>query len=151
MSLPEHFRQCMVELDINLARKLWKHIAPNMPQPGNDADVLATMHMARTQMRTIAFKLRAYSHRWCVDNGFPSALPDELKPKAERIYPRIVDGVGIACKAMSPVTAPVLHLVRREMENAVLEAYADRRTEPSFVKGRMMEARAKAKRKLLGI
>ncbi len=84
---------------------------------------------------------RAYSHRWLLDNGYPSALPDELRPKAERIYPRIVDAVGLSINTTSATFRPVAKLIHRAMSDAVLEAYADRKTDPGFVRSRMSEAR----------
>jgi hypothetical protein len=103
-------------------------------------------------MDDIPFRLRAYSHRWCVDNGLPSQLPDELKPKAERIYPRIVDAVGIAVAAKSgdDGKAKLGALVRESMEHAVLEAYADGVKDPRLIQAMMMRARTRTFDKLLG-
>jgi hypothetical protein len=85
-----------------------------------------------------------------LDHNLPSGLPDNLKPKAERIYPRVVEGVGIAVKATSNWLRPVVSIIREAMNNAVLEAYADKRTEPQFIKNRIMEARSNIVKKLLG-
>jgi len=123
-----------------------------MPQPGNAAETLISIHIARTQTESVPFKLRAYSHRWCVDNGFPSFLPDELKPKAERIYPRIVDAVGIAVSTKSGDNGKVklAGLIRSSMEDAVLEAYADGVNDPTKIREMMMRARTKTFDKLIG-
>jgi hypothetical protein len=68
----------------------------------------------------------------------PSMLPDELKPRAERMYPMIVSGVGIAVKAKNPLFQPVADEVRKAMEIAVREADADQRlTDVPFVRQRM--------------
>lgn len=131
-------------------RALWAHIAPNLPQPSTDAEALATIHRARTEMRSIPLKLRAYSHRWLEDHGLPSGLPDELKPKAERIYPRIAEAVGVSANFRSPILKPAQPIVQGAMSDAVLECFADRRTEPAFVKSRMLEAKDFAIRKLFG-
>lgn len=138
-------RRCLEDCDVAGARKLWAQVAPHLPQPRNDAEALIALHHARTAANSIAFRLRAYSHRWLLDHGYPSGLPDELRPKAERMYPVIADGVGIACRA-SALMMPIAHLIRGRMSDAVMDAYADGRKEPAFVKNRMMQARDKAKR-----
>lgn len=145
------FRRCLVELDVAGARALWREVSPHLRQPANDAETLFMLHRARTEAASIDIKLRAYSHRWLVDQGFPSGLPDDLKPKAERMYPRVVDAVGVCVRPSSPDLAPVAKEVERVMSDAVAEAYADGRKEPAFVRARMFEARATARRKLLGI
>lgn len=146
MSLPDDFRRCLVECDIAGIRRLWAHVSPHLPQPGSDHEALATIHRARTEAASITLRLRAYSHRWLVDHGYPSGLPDELKPKAERLYPRVAEGVGIAALRSQPHT-PIVQAVMRD---AVMECYADGKTEPGFVRERMMEARVK-ERKALGL
>src|SRR5262249_47481856 len=70
------FRRCLEQLDVAGIRKLWRHVSPNMPQPKNDAEALISLHSARTQSEAMPIKLRAWSHRWLLDNGLPSQLPD---------------------------------------------------------------------------
>lgn len=94
---------------------------------------------------------RYYSHRWCLDHGVMSLLPDHEKPAAERMYPQVASSVGISVKGISDLTAPVVPHVRSAMEHAVLEAYADgRKDDIPHIKLRMKEARATTMRKLLG-
>jgi hypothetical protein len=113
--------------------------------------MLIAMHHARTQANSIPLKKRAYSHRWLLDHGFPSGLPDKLKPRAERIYPKIVSAVGIAVKT-NGVFAAAGPLIQEAMEDAVKEAVADGRLEDAeYVKQRIQEARQGAVQKLLGI
>lgn len=145
------FRRCLEQLDVAAIRKLWHHVSPHLPQPKTDAEALVTLHHARTQTESIAIKLRAWSHRWLLDHGYPSGLPDHMKASAERIYPRVVEGVGISVNFRSPILKPITEQVRGAMEDAVSEAYADKRTEPAFVRARMLEARATAMRKLVGL
>jgi hypothetical protein len=83
-------RSILQDLDVQAARLAWG-------EP-DDAKTLVMLHMARTAAKSIPMGLRAYSHRWLVDHGLPSQLPDELKPKAERMYPQVVSAVGIADK-----------------------------------------------------
>jgi hypothetical protein len=135
------FRRCLETLDIAGVRTLWHRIAPHLPPPVSDRDCLIAVHHARTQANSIALKLRAYSHRWLLDHGMPSGLPDELKPTAERMYPRIVDGVGVAVRASTDYLRPVARAIQGAMTDAVMEAYADNKRDPVFVKQRMKEAR----------
>lgn len=131
-------RRCLEDGDVQGVRKLWAHLSPHLPQPVSDLDALKVMHMARTHAASVKFRLRAYSHHWLTEHGLPSGLPDHLRPRAERMYPRIVDAVGIAVKSRLPDLRLELETA---MSAAVMEAYADNRKDPSFVKARMMEAR----------
>ena len=144
------FRRCLEALDVAGIRKLWRHVSPHLPQPKTDAEALVTLHHARTQTGSITLKLRAWSHRWLIDNGFPSGLPDHLRPSAERIYPRVVESVGISVNFRSAILKPIGVEVRVAMENAVLDAYAHKKTEPEFLRARMTEAREITMRKLVG-
>jgi hypothetical protein len=143
-------RQCLEECDVVAVRKLWQYVAPEMPQPKNDAQALAMLHIARTQCEIVTFRKRAYSHCWLGDHGLPSQLPDHLRPKAERMYPRTVSAVGIAVSSLSEGMQPVADQVRGAMEEVVSHHYADGITDPAIIKPRMMEAREKTLKKLLG-
>ncbi len=136
-------RRCLVDCDVLGAMKLWKHISPNMPQPKNDAEALIVLHHARTQSKSVPFKLRAYSHRWLTERGVPSGLPDAMRQSAERIYPRVAEAVGIAVKPLSEANIPLASAIERAMSDAVAEAYADGKREPGFVRKRMDEARTR--------
>lgn len=132
------------------ARALWAKVMPHLPQPADDLETLATIHHARTQAKSLPLRLRAYSHRWLCERLLPSGLPDWLRPKAERMYPRLVEAVGIAVKPITGETPPIvaafsLH-VRGAMEYAVEDAFANGDKDPTIVKGRMMEARAYARK-----
>lgn len=144
------FRRCLEDLDITAMRKLWQHSSPHLAQPKNDADALVTLHHARTQTHSIAIKLRAWSHRWLIERGYPSGLPDHLKASAEQIYPRVVQSVGISVNFRSAILKPISDEVRGSMERVVEDAYAEKRTEPEFLRARMQEARDTTIRKLVG-
>lgn len=136
-------RRCLEQCDTVAIRRLWAHVSPHLPQPESDHSALVSIHHARTAMASMSLKLRAYSHRWLLDHGYPSALPDDLKPRAERMYPEIAEGVGISVIAASPILKPVAGMVRTSMENAVLDVYSDdRHPDPEVVRTRMQEARA---------
>ena len=146
MAIHEHFRQALIDLDAGLCRKVWAHVFPHWPQPETDADALVTKHAARTGMESLDLKHRAYSHRWLTERGMPSALPDHLKPKAERMYPRIVEAVAIAIKT-PPARRELGIAIREAMEDVVKDAYGtDKQVDAAKLKIGMMEARAKIRK-----
>jgi hypothetical protein len=73
-------------------------------------------------------------------------LPDGLKPRAERMYPRIAEAVGISVTASHPLLKPVAASVERAMADAVEDAFAQGRREPEFLRARMQEAREREHR-----
>jgi len=146
VSLAAEMRRCLEALDIAGIRRLWRHAAPGMPQPESDDDALIAIHIARTASETIDFKLRAYSHSWLAERDIPSQLPDSLRPRAERLYPRVAEAVGIAALIQRPYT-PVVQGVMRD---AVAECYADGERCPKVIRGLMMERRAREMKRLLG-
>jgi hypothetical protein len=135
----DHIRQALEECDIDTFRKLWVHLAPELPRPKNDLWWLATLHAVRTQASSLALRHRVYSHCWLLDHGFPSGLPDHLKARAERLYPRTVRGVGVAVHTRSPLALAI----HKAMSDAVEDAYAEHRTDADFIRARMLEARDK--------
>lgn len=151
MDNSDAMRRCLEELDVPAARSLWRQMAPHLPQPKDDAEALVCLHRARTEARSMPLRLRAYSHRWLTDAGWPSGLPDALRPRAERMYPKVASAVGIAVKMRDPAFAAAAAEIRGAMEYVVLEADADGRLEDArFVRGRMQEARIKARKQLFG-
>jgi hypothetical protein len=139
-------RRCLIELDTQGIIRIWSRLRPDLPVPGSRGDALIALHFARTAAISVPLRLRAYSHRWLIDNGYPSQLPDYLKPRAERLYPRTEAAVGIAVTSKYPV---VKHAIQTAMEQAVLEAYADGHSDdPEIVRQRMLEARRKEQRGL---
>lgn len=145
------FRTALEDLDVALMRKLWAHVQPNMPQPKTDAGTLVALHHARTQARSVEFDKRAYSHAWLVERGYPSGLPEHLKPRAHRTYPVVAKAVGISVSSRSPLMKPLVGEVRAAMERSVLESFADgRQDDTDFVKSRMMEARDRTIQSLVG-
>lgn len=144
----DDMRLFLETLDVESARRLWRQVSPHLPQPESEEDALIVLHYARTNSSSIAFKMRAYSHRWLTERNIPSGLPDYLRPSAERLYPRVVDGVGISVLSTNEIMRPVAKMVRGAMEDVVMDSYANGDTEPKLVKGRMLEAREIAKMKL---
>jgi hypothetical protein len=143
-------RRALEDHDLLTCCKVWETVAPGMPQPQDGDKARVIMHMACTAAANVSLKSRAYSHRWLLDHGYPSQLPDELKPKAERMYPQIVDAVGIACGGTSELGRAIAPFVQRAMEDVVREHYADGVKDPKIFKPRMLEARKDAVKKLVG-
>ena len=140
--------RCLVECDIAGARALWAHIAPHAPAPSSDEEALLALHYARTACKRLHIKARAYSHHWLTERGLPSGLPPELRSKAERYKPRIVDAYGIAVHSSFP---EVKQIIQDAMCDAVRDCYASGHREPEIVVPIMMERRARARKKLYGM
>ncbi len=139
-------RRCLIELDYEGIVLIWSHLKPGAPVPKNRAEAVLALHLGRTAANSVPMRLRAYSHRWLIDNGYPSQLPDRLRPRAERLYPKATGSVGISVNSKYPV---VQTAIQDAMVNAVLEAYADgHQEEPEIVKARMQEARQRERRGL---
>jgi hypothetical protein len=152
MNLAGEMQLCMVSLDVARAKEVWKLVAPHLPPITSDAEMLTTLHLARTQSPVVNDRLRFYSHCWLVERGHTSALPDKLKPAAERMYPRMVRSVGISMNVRSELFRPIVGHVRGAMEDAVKEVYADGKEEDvELIRRRMREARRMTVRKLLGV
>ena len=149
MSHAAELRACLETMDVDGVRRLWAAVSPHLAQPKDDEEAIATMHIARTGSESIHKHLRCYSHSWLTERGLPSHLPDQLKPLADRLYPRIVSAVGIAVKARNPDYQPAADEIRKAMEVAVMEADADGRlTDDEYVRQRMREARKRTIDKL---
>lgn len=141
-------RRCLIDCDVVQVRKLWQHIAPHLPQPETDKDALVSLHYARTLARFVPFRLRAYSHCWLTDQALPSGLPDHMRPRAQRLYPRIVGAVGTASHAGPGLKTAFNRAIEGVMRDAVLEAYADGHSQqPEIVKARILEKRADFKKR----
>lgn len=143
MESPQAYHQCIRELDINGIRSLWSRTKAYKPM--TDHETLIALHYARTMLVMAPFRERAYSHSWLSERDLPSGLPDNLRSKAERIYPVVKGVVGISVNSKYP---QVITEVRGAMEEVVENAYADGKEDPAYIKPRMMEARAKALKRL---
>lgn len=148
MSAQSDFHAALESGDARLAQRLATILFPHLPQ---EVDPEISMHMARTQIPTLSFRARAYSHRWLIERGLPSQLPDELKPKAERVYPVIADAVFVSANSNSPILKPVMPLVQGAMSDAVEDCYANGDKDPQLIRQRIQEARRKSIRQLVGI
>lgn len=150
MNGQEIMRRALESHDLMTCCKLWETVAPGMPQPKDEHQARVMMHHACTQVPNISMRSRAYSHRWLLDHGYPSGLPDDLRPKAEQMFPKVVEAIGIACGSTSEALKPLVPIIRDAMEAVVLEHYANGIKDPKIIKPRMLEARRLAVKKLLG-
>lgn len=150
MGRAQGFRQLLEAGDVRGLMRAWHRVMPDMPKPRNAEAGEITMHMARTAAESISLKARCYSHRWLCERSLPSSLPDELKPSADRLYPRVAEAVGISVNFRSPLLASAAAEVRGAMEDAVNECYADGKTQVPFVQDRMAEAKDRTLRALFG-
>ena len=148
------FRQLLAAGDVDALRAAWSRVAPHLPQPPTREAAELAMHHARTQTASLPLRARAWSHRWLSERGLPSGLPDPLRPRAERMFPRIAEGVGISVNFKSEWMKPAADEVRGAMEAVVAEAYADakgdRLPDPAVVAARMKQAKARKIRALFG-
>ena len=137
------FRDCLLDLDVPRARRLWRETRGHLPQPKSDHEMLMVLHHARTQAESVPLNLRAYSHAWLMERSLPSGLPDHLKPSAQRLYPIEVKAVGVMVGTVSESGQARAKAIEKVMSDAVAECYADGVTDPEIVKARMLEAREK--------
>lgn len=138
------FRQCLEDCDVETLQAIWTAEFPGLPQPTR-AEAEISLHMARTQSASISFKKRAYSHAWLHERNLPSQLPDHLRPRAERVYPVIVDCVGIAIKT-PPHRRELGNAITQAMSDVVEDHYSRGIRKPEIIKPRMLEAREKIRR-----
>lgn len=148
MDHADEFRRCLIEIDVAGIRRLWAHVQPG--QPFDDERALIALHMARTQAETLTVRQRAWSHCWLRERDLPSQLPDHLKAGAERIYPKVVDAVGISVNFSAVDLRPAAALIERAMSDAVADVYADGGRHVDLVRKRMREAGQRERRKLFG-
>lgn len=150
MSFQTEFLNCLEKGDIDGLCQLWRIYAPDRHQPDRD-EAEFIMHCTRTEIPNISFKERAYSHAWLKERNLPSRLPDHLKPKAERLYPRVFGAVGISFNAKNPIIKPAAKIIQKAMCDAVEDIYANGDQEKiELIKQRMEEAKTDELKRLFG-
>ncbi len=152
MAFSLEFRLLLEAGDVKGLMAGWAKACPQLPQPKDLAEAEITMHMARTLANSVSDGKRFYSHRWLLERGLPSQLPDHLKPRAERVGKgKEVEAVGISVNFKSPHLKKAGIEVRRSMEDVVNDMYANGdNKDPALVKQRMLEAREKSMHQLFG-
>ena len=136
------FRDALAQCDAARLGELWRHVFAHLPQPANHAELEIMLHRARTIAGSLTLKDRLYSHRWLEERGYPSGLPDGLRP--EPIRPRIIETIGISVNARIPAMGREIH---GAMVNVAGEMQADGVTDYPFIRQRMLAARAYIKRR----
>ena len=151
MGANEEFLHLLEAGDARAVVAAWSRLFPQMPVPASIEAAEITMHHARTQTSKLPLKHRAYSHAWLCERGYPSGLPDPLRPSAERLYPTKKLAVGISVNFSVPFLQPAAVAIRGAMEGAVMEAHEDGKlADTVHVKKRMLEAREREERALFG-
>lgn len=154
MAGSNEFLLLLEKQDIRGLRRAWAKASPHLPQPKSKEEAEIVMHHARTLSNSLSLKHRAYSHKWLLERTLPSGLPEELRPSAERMYPVVVEGVGITLDFKNKYMKPAVPIVRGAMETKVLEIYGDVRPgqfpDAAVVKTEMNIAREKAMNQLFG-
>jgi hypothetical protein len=150
MAVANQVREILETGALGALRQLWAVLYPHLPQIGSDADAEIVLHRARTEAVSVSFRARAYSHAWLIERGHPSALPVELQPRAERMYPGVVEAIGVAVLSTSPELRPAGLEVQRAMLNVAGEMQADGVVDQLLIRTRMLEARTRVRRSLFG-
>lgn len=144
------FRAALEAGDVAALRALWAVVSPHLPPPADDAEAEVSLHLARTAAESVSFDKRAYSHRWLTERSYPSQLPDPLRPRAERLYPRIASAVGISVNFSSPFLKPAAPIITKAMGDVVEDMFANGDTDPTLMKRRMFEAKDTEMKRLFG-
>lgn len=145
------FRRLLEEGDVEGLTSLWANDMPHLPKPQSKHDAEIMMHYARTEAESITFRKRAYSHKWLLERNYPSALPNELRPKADRIYSKSAEAVGISVNTKNEFLKPAMAMIQHEMSIAVEDVYANGdQADIELVKRRMKEAKIKESIRLFG-
>jgi hypothetical protein len=100
--------RCLTMLDARGIRAVWRHVAPNMPQPKDDEEALIGIHLARLQVPGMTDRQCDYSRRFL----------------AEREVGRKAMAVGISVNAPTHRQTQALS-IRHEMSEAVLLSVRD--------------------------
>lgn len=72
----DEFLRCLLELDVDGIMKISAHVFPPGCQPSNQAEALASLHLARTKSARVPAKLKRYSQRWLNERGLGTWLTD---------------------------------------------------------------------------
>jgi len=143
MTAAARLRECLEEVDARTAVRLWGHLFPGLPQTRDPAEAVIAIHMARTGAESVALHKRLYSHAWLSERGYPSQLPVELRPPAERNRPRIAEAVGVAVMCTSGRLDRIEEAA--EIERVMAAAAGDMMlagiTDPKRVSAHMWQAR----------
>lgn len=151
MSARSEFRQALRDRDVPLLRKAWAVLFPDEPQPVDEREATAQMHIARTMQGWMRLEERAYSHFWLKEHGLPSLLPKELLPKAEQYRPDVNSAVGLSVKSSKDWLKPALPYVLSAMQSTVLNHQELIEGDPERLKDEVQFARRDEFKRLFGV
>lgn len=72
------FRRCLVDLDVDGVMKLWGHVAPHLAGMTRSG-ALYSLHLARTQAKSIPLLMQLYSQRWLNERSLGSFLTGDKR------------------------------------------------------------------------
>lgn len=90
MSATSAMRETLATGDVPRLMSIWGAINPAMPQPESYEEGEVILHQARTSAESVALEKRLYSHAFLDERGYPSGLPDALRPPRERKGPSVI-------------------------------------------------------------
>lgn len=142
MSVKSELRSAMSDGDADAVARIYDHAYPNMPKATQE-EAAVVMHTARTASESMPLAKRLYSHAWLTDRGFRSQLPEELRPRSERVESVIVPAVGVAVSsfAQSAYRKEEAKAIERVMARAAGDMVRDGITDRARIAPRMWEAR----------
>jgi hypothetical protein len=150
MNAADEFRAALTACNVREVDRLFRLIHPHLPPPSSLEATETAMHTTRSAADWLPDRARCYSHSWLVERDLPSQLPDHLKPMAERLYPRIAEGVFVSINTNSPLLKPAAAEVQKAVCDVVEDCYANGDTDPVLVRSRILDARASTFKRLLG-
>jgi hypothetical protein len=135
--------RCLVQLDLEGAMRLWKHVAPHLC--GLDAgQSMIALHMARVEALRIPRRLKLYSTDWLAERGFQK-VDGRWVAGPPKTPAGVVEAVGIAVRSNDPT---LKKKITTAMEDAVLNCFARGTLEPAMQREAMLKARAKVRFKM---
>lgn len=136
------FRSALADGDALRVAELWGELFPQMPQPENTDECEVVLHQARTAAESLRLEKRLYSHAWLDERGWPSQLPDDLRPPPQRRgKPVIVSAVGVSVNAMNAGRRDEAKAVEKVMADAAGEMVSCGILDRDRIVARMWEAR----------
>jgi hypothetical protein len=147
--LRDPFRQAMVSGDVVMLQRIWSKVT-GLPAPETAQEAEIQMHVCRTKSDAIPVQQRCYSHWWLKERGYPSLLPPEMLPKADRFKPEIRPAVGIAVGTsktwLKPALPSIMGAMVKEVENNAELITAD----PDLLRDKIQFARRDEFKRLFG-
>lgn len=127
------YRDILLALDVDAARRLWAKVSPHLYQPKDDEETLVMLHTARVKLLSIPVKARAYSAAWLAER------------EAQAVEPRIVQAVGAASSAKDPGFKSALVGAMSRAAEAAITGGLDPDRDANEIRSAMLDARAKVK------